>query len=368
MAFSPARLNVARKRRRLTIGRLAEKSDISRQMLSGYINGSREPSAATLQTLATALAIPLGFLTDSDIDEIPEGAVSFRARSKLTATQRDGALSAGAIALLLSNWIDDRFNLPDADIPTLSKLQPEEAAEVVRARWGLGSRPIDNVLHLLESRGVRVFSLAGDFLDVDAFSFYWQSKPFVWLNTRKSGERGRFDAAHELGHLVLHGEDRQPSGQAEEAAANRFAAAFLMPRSSVVSARLGHANAQRILSAKGHWKVSAMALTHRLYEVHLISEWEYRQACVQLSRLGYRSGEPGGIARESSQLLQKVFQAVREDFGSINKLAHDLNISVNELNEHVFGLAPIALNGGASLSEPIRPELRLFDGLGKDSG
>lgn len=363
MTFSPTRLSVARKRRRLTISRLAEMSGVSRQSLSVYSNGTKEPSLATLRTLANVLSVPVDFLTDADIEEIPEGAASFRARSKLTVAQRDGALSAGSVTLLLSNWIDDRFRLPDPDIPTLPKLRPEEAAEVVRARWGLGNKPIDNMIHLLEAHGVRVFSLAEAFLDVDAFSIYWHSMPYVWLNTRKSGERGRFDAAHELGHLVLHSEDRKPSGPMEEDEANLFAAEFLMPRSSVVAARLGHANAQRILAAKARWKVSAMALTHRLHELHLTTDWEYRQACVQLSRLGYRSSEPGGIVRESSQVLQKVLQAVREEYGSIAKLALDLSINPDELSEHVFGLAAVGIIGGSFCSEPVRPKLQLFDGL-----
>ena len=55
-----------------------------------------------------------------------------------------------------------------------------------------------------------------------------------------------------------------------------------------------------------------MALTHRLYELDLLTEWGYRTVCVQLSRLGYRRTEPG-IPRESSQLLGKVFRSVRDE-------------------------------------------------------
>lgn len=359
MAFSPTRFTVARKRRRLTLSQLSEECGVSRQMLSAYANGTKEPTRMTLANLAGVLRVSVDFLTGPEFDEIPEAAVSFRARSKLTARQRDGALGAGAIALLINSWIEQRFQLPNADIPTLSKLTPEQAAEVVRARWGLGQQPIDNLVHLLESRGVRIYSLAEEFRDVDAFSMYHRGTPFVWLNTRKSGERGRFDAAHELGHLVLHSEEREPSGTAEEDEANRFAAEFLMPKNSVLAARLSHAPATRILDAKRQWNVSAMALTHRIHELGMSTDWEYRQACVQLSRLGYRSGEPGGMIRESSQLLSKVFQAVREDFGSANVVASDLGITPAELNDHVFGLVLTGIDGGSSRSEPNRPSLRL---------
>ena len=82
---------------------------------------------------------------------------------------------------------------------------------MVRARWGLGERPVSNVLHLLESRGARIYSLTPENTELDAYSLYWQGRPFIFLATGKSGERGRFDVAHELGHLVLHGEHQVPS-------------------------------------------------------------------------------------------------------------------------------------------------------------
>jgi Zn-dependent peptidase ImmA (M78 family)/DNA-binding XRE family transcriptional regulator len=359
MAFSATRFTVARKRRRLTLSQLSDESGISRQMLSAYTNGTKEPTRTTLVSLARIVRFAPEFLTGPDFDEIPEAAVSFRARSKLTAKQRDGALSTGSITILINEWIEERFNLPNPNVPTLPKLSPEQAAEVVRARWGLGQMPIDNVVHLLESQGVRVFSLASEFRDVDAFSMCHCGTPFVWLNTTKSGERGRFDAAHELGHLVLHSEEREPSGPSQEDEANRFAAEFLMPQSSILSARLNHATASRILELKRYWNVSAMALTHRLHELHLSTDWEYRQACVQLSRMGYRSAEPGGMVRESSQMLQKVFHSVREEFGSPNVVASAIGISAAELNEHVFGLVPVGLDGGAVVSESARPALHL---------
>ncbi|MFD5913449.1 ImmA/IrrE family metallo-endopeptidase [Streptomyces massasporeus] len=49
----------------------------------------------------------------------------------------------------------------------------------------------------------------------------------VPADTEKTAERGRFDAAHELGHLVLHGEEQMPHGPQAAAEAHRFAAASL---------------------------------------------------------------------------------------------------------------------------------------------
>lgn len=334
----PSRLAVARKRCGLTITGLAEVTDISTRSLSAFENGHKRPSEETQLLLADKLRVSPSFLTANHIDEIPVDAVSFRALSKMTARQRDSALSAGRIAILINDWIDEHFDLPSSDLPSLTGRDPESAAEIVRARWGFGEKPIANLLHLLEAHGVRIYSLTAENTQLDACSLYWHARPFIFLSTIKSGERGRFDAAHELGHLVMHGEHQTPHGPPAELEANRFAAAFLMPRSSVLAAGLRNATVDRILRAKWIWNVAAMALAHRLNELGLLTEWGYRSACVQLSRMGYRRGEPKGIQRESSQLLEKVFRGLREDGIKPADVAADLGITTDELRTHVFGL------------------------------
>jgi Zn-dependent peptidase ImmA (M78 family)/DNA-binding XRE family transcriptional regulator len=359
--LTPSRLVVARKRSGLTLTRLAELTGVSTHSLSVYENGHQAPSQETLQLLAGALGVDSMFLTAPDVDEIPEEAVSFRALSKMTARQRDRALAAGRVAICVNDWIEARFRLPDGDLPTLTGHDPEAAAEMVRARWGLGERPVANMLHLLEARGVRIYSLTAENDELDAYSLYWDGQPFIFLSTGKTGERGRFDAAHELGHLVLHGEHQVPSSRpAAETEANRFAAAFLMPRASVLAQGLRNATPDRILTAKSTWNVAAMALTHRLHELDLLTDWGYRTTCVQLSRLGYRRAEPEGIARESSQLLGKVFRALRAEGLTPAAIAADLGITAAELQEHVFGLTLTAIAGDQQAAvTPGRAGLRL---------
>jgi Zn-dependent peptidase ImmA (M78 family)/transcriptional regulator with XRE-family HTH domain len=358
--LTPSRLTLARKRRGLTLVQLAAATQVSVRSLSAYENGRQTPAQDTLRCLAAALDMPVAFLQAGDVDEIPLDAVSFRAISKLTAGQRDTARGAGRIALLLAEWIEHRFHLPESQVPSLSTLDPETAAEVVRARWGLGVAPLGNLVRLVEAHGVRVFSLAADCAAVDAFSFVWHQTPYVLLNTAKSGERGRFDAAHELGHLVLHSEHRVPHGPDAEQEANRFAAAFLMPRASVLAHGLANATIDRILAAKQTWRVAAMALTHRLHELDLLTDWSYRTACVDLSRRGYRTSEPGGIPRETSPLLAAVLHSLRADGIGPADIARDLHITVAELNRHVFGLVPTSVEGGAARTPPQRPKLTLL--------
>jgi len=360
--LNPTRLTAARKRRGWTLTKLATETGLSRASLSTYENQHQDPSLQTLVTLARALDVEQEFLTGDDLDEIPVESVSFRALSKMTARTRDRGLSSGRIAILINEWIEERFTLPAANIPSLTGREPAMAAQEVRARWGLGEQPIGNLVHLVEAHGIRVFSLTDDTKDLDAYCLTWHGQPFMLLSREKSGERQRFNAAHELGHLVLHGEDRVPNGPDAEAEANQFAAAFLMPRAGVLAQGLGNASVDRVLQAKTRWNVAAMAMAHRANELGLMTEWAYRSVCVDLSRQGYRRGEPNGIPHESSILLTKVLQQLRANNNGIGTIAADLGLNTAEVQAYMLGLTPTALEGAHGGGFRGRGEhLRLVD-------
>jgi len=214
------------------------------------------------------------------------------------------------------------------------------AADIVREHWDLGSKPAPNLVHLLEAHGVRVFSLGVDHTDVDAFSFWHDGSPYVFLNTAKSAEDSRFDAAHELGHLVLHGGGRPLDGVDVEAEADAFASAMLMPDVDVLTYVPEDPTRDQVLRACPRWRVSPLALTRRLRELRQVGDDVYQALCAELARV-----DAGGEARESSQLLAKVFRALREQGVTPHELAAELLLSTQELNNIVFGLVVTALPG-----------------------
>lgn len=359
--FNPSRLTLARKRRGLTMTKLAAAIDVEPRSISAYEKGEFSPDTEPLTRLAKALRFPEPFFFGDDLDEPTPDIASFRALSKMTAGQRDTALGAGAIALMLNDWIEARFELPVPALPDLShEGGPEAAAEALRDSWGMGELPIKNVLHLLESKGVRVFSLSIDAAEVDAFSMWRQSTPFVFLNTKKSAEHSRFDAAHELGHLVLH-RHGSPQGREAEQEANAFASAFLMPRATVLANAPRLATVDHLARLKKHWIVSVAALAYRLHTVGVLSDWHYQSIYVELSSRGYRKKEPNEAPRETSQLLPKVFAALREESVSKGDIASELNVPSDELEQLMFGLTLTGLstNGGNSISSRKPPQLRV---------
>jgi len=342
--FNPERLTFARTRRGLKKAELAKRVGVTPRSITGYESGEFPPESERLEQIAIELRFPVAFFCEPEAVEIVDpDAVSFRAMTKMSATLKNVALGAGSIALMLNAWIEERFQLPQQDLPDLgTDLDPEAAAETLRQYWGLGEHPVKNVVHLLEAKGVRVFSLAIDAKEVDAFSMWWNGTPFVFLNTLKSGEHSRFDAAHELGHLVMH-RHGQPHGQEAEKDANAFGSAFLMPAKSALATQMRFPTLDMLVRAKRHWAVSVAALNYRLHAVGLTSDWTNRSLCIQIAKAGYRTQEPAGVERETSQILEQVFAALRAEGISKNDLARDLCLTSYELDELTYGLLRVGV-------------------------
>jgi Zn-dependent peptidase ImmA (M78 family)/transcriptional regulator with XRE-family HTH domain len=380
--FNAGRFSLARQRRGMTKKTLAVKVGVSERSISAYEAGGQEPERATLRRISEALGFPEAFFFGDDPETLLPDAASFRSMSKMTARQKNSALGAGSLALMLNDWIESRFNLPAVDLPDLGQERPvtsgapglidddvdypieagdgspEAAASTLRAHWGLGELPVKNMIKLLESKGVRVYSLAIDAKEVDAFSMWHGERPFIFLNTFKSAEHCRFDAAHELGHLVLH-RHGPPQGPDIEREANAFASAFLMPKASVLAQAPRQITLPALVRLKKYWSVSVAALNYRLHALGLTTDWVYRTLCIQLAEEGYRTKEPESIPHERSLLLEKVFGALKEDGVSRRDVAAQLNFSADELSALTFGLVLNLLPGGGSGERRQRAKLTL---------
>lgn len=367
MAYiNPKQITFARVRRRLTKAQLAKELGIAPRSVQNYETGATSPDQETLTKLAKVLRFPQQFfLIEEDMPEIREHAVSFRKLSKMSEAMKACTFAAGAIAFKLNGWVEDRFSVPETNLPDLSDLEPEAAAATLRRMWGLGNAPIPNMVHLLESKGVRVFSLAEETREVDAFCTWYEGRPFVFLNTMKSAERSRFDAAHELGHLVRdvysmrHGESQ---GVEMERKADAFASAFLMPKESVEANQPPTYTIKYLMKLKHYWGVSLAAVAYRFNSLGLVSEWSYRSLCIDIAKRGYRTTEPEPMERETSQLLTKVFDILTTQKQGRREIAESLCLNVDDINALTFQLTRLSVVSGV---QPVRsaprqpPKLRL---------
>jgi Zn-dependent peptidase ImmA (M78 family)/DNA-binding XRE family transcriptional regulator len=345
--FNPKRLTLARTRRGVTKRKLADEIGIDERSILRFEKGEISPSDENVVALAKALSFPADFFELDAPPQVRARHASFRALSTKTKRQQESVLAAGAVAVEFSLFLDGMLRLPAPNVPSLRDYEgtPEEAAESLRAEWGLGNRPVANMIHLLEAHGVRVFSLVEDCAEVDAFTMRFNGVPFVFLNTQKSAERSRFDAAHELGHLVLHGHGRV-TGREIEREADAFASAFLMPRSDVIARAPRLPSVADLIAHKKRWGVSVAALARRLHDTGLIREWHYKQLCVEISKRGYRTREPEEQPREVSQLLKKALELLRQKGISRRDIAAKLSVPPSEIDALVFGLTLTSVDGG----------------------
>jgi Zn-dependent peptidase ImmA (M78 family)/DNA-binding XRE family transcriptional regulator len=355
--FTATRLSLARKRRGLTKKGLAEAIGVTPHTVLRYESEEIVPSDDVVQKIAETLTFPVEFFSGDEVDEIDETAASFRSMAAMTARQRDAALAAGSLAFMLSDYVEREFDLPNSQLDSLADERPEIAARALRQTWNLGEKPIKNMVHLLEAKGVRVFALAEQTKNVDAFSLWRRDRPYVFLNMMKTPERSRFDAAHELGHLVLH-KHGGPRGRKAEEEADTFASSFLMPSADVKAIAPRVFTLNQIIELKRRWGVSMLAMTYRLHKLGAITDWQYRMFCIQASERG-RDKEPNGMDREQSSVWQKVLTALWTERKTKSHIAADLFMPQQEIENLLFGLAN--LQGSPPAERPTSgPQLTLI--------
>lgn len=366
--FIPARLEMARAIRQMTATDLAAAASISAPWISQIENVKKTPGPDIVRELARVLNFPVEFFYRPVKSQPPSDAFHFRATSKLAKKDEATARSLSTLAIELSDWIEATYHSPAPAVPEVQdligsddELAPEQAAEAVRGAWGLGVAPIKNLLQLLESKGAKVYSAGGPLQAIDAFSFRHGATPVIFLNVHKSAERLRFDLAHELGHLVMHGGSLNlEPGKEKEQAANDFASSFLMPRSDVIGAIHGNnLMLEDVLTMKQRWRVSAMALNLRAHRLGVISDWTYSTLAKQLSMAGFRRGEPGSDLRaESSSLLTQVMSDMRSRGQGFSELARLLDVRAQDVQDLMLGIVTFAIQGDGVVRSRSTADLR----------
>lgn len=370
-SFVSSRLQMARSLRGFTAAALARAAGTTPEWLSKVERNRTTPSGELINRLAGVLDFPIDFFYRDSARLPTNDAFHFRASSKLAQKDELAARSLASLASELSAWMDRSYELPRPGIPEIQELVGAEynagsevTAEALRNFWGLGAAPISNVIALLESKGARIFSVSGEYQAIDAFSFRHEGCAIIFLNPSKSAERLRFDLAHELGHLLLHGGSLyEEDSKLRERQANDFASAFLMPRSGIIGSLRGNVSIDDLPRLRDTWKVSAMALTVRLHHLGILSDWTYRLICQELAKRGFRRSEPGStLLPESSSLWAQILTDLRADGLGFPFLAQLMGVRASDIRALLVGLVPIALSGGATRSVRSTTQLHVVGG------
>ncbi len=341
------RIRLARRAAALSLRGLAEKAGLSAQAISKYERDLDVPSSGSLLRLAAALGVKVEFFLrpPSAVTVVP---AYHRKRSRLTRSQEDSI--AGRIQEWLERYLEietlaslgcgARCRFPeDLRYHVSSPEDTEAAAENLRMGWGLGVSPIENLMEVLEDHGVKV-GLVDGYPDFDACTFWAGHDPVIVVKDGVPGDRQRFNLAHELGHLVLE-VDEKASGApppSAEAAAHRFAGAFLVP-AGVVKLELGEQRRNlgllELHLLKHKYGLSMQAWVRRAQDTGVLSEAAAVRLFKTFRSRGWHKAEPGDQLppEKPSRMRRLALRAVAEGIISDARASELLGIPLSDFRK-----------------------------------
>jgi len=295
-AFERARLRTARELARLSQAQLASEAGVTPAAISQFESGAARPSPETIAILGDVLNVPIAFFHE-EMQESHDGF--FRSLRRTSVADRRKARAIAYVAHDVAMRASAAGRFPTTDVPMIpvsgldaDRAEIERTAAQVRAQWCIAPGPAPDIAELLEAHGITVIRLPLGSSDVDAFSLPFADHPVVVLGTDKDDRaRSRFDGAHELGHLVVHG--AQIWGVKEvETQAHQFAAEFLLPAEQIYDQLPTMVDWPTLFDLKRYWQVSLAALLMRARTLGRMTEGTYLSAIKTASARGWRRIEP----------------------------------------------------------------------------
>jgi Zn-dependent peptidase ImmA (M78 family) len=216
--------------------------------------------------------------------------------------------------------------------------------------------------------------IASDKQDGFCFRSPALKRAFVGINTYEiSAARARYDAAHELGHVLLH-ESATPTQVRDtalnkliEQQAHRFAGAFLFPRASfrreVLAPTLDY-----FAALKKRWGMSIAAMIYRAGVLGMIDDREKTELYKKLSRRQWRGplqepfDDPIEMPLERPRMLRRGINVMLGEGYSRSTIQAAIGIPEKEI-EQIAGLERGFFRSAelVELATPKRQPLKAVD-------
>lgn len=329
--FNGTRLTQLREGYGMSSASLAKLLGIHRNTLRDYENGA-VPDGPMLDRLSTILGVPVHFLFTPVLRE-EHGPPLYRARSKVTDTEKKQAVIHLEWVMELERFFGNRVMLPPPNLPPLQDIpaHPQqitdthisEVARRIRKHWKLGDAPIHNVVHTLERNGYIIVHVPLGFPRIEALFLKAESgRAFILVNKDyESASRLRNSAMHEAAHDILHGRLEDPLGDDRalmklmEEQAHKLVLEIFLPDVFLDEVHSVSLETLRIL--KPRWKVSIQAMLRRLLNADRIDKSRYVSLQTHLSKRGWRIHEPydDQLPIERPTLLKSAFSALEKKAG-----------------------------------------------------
>ena len=327
--FNGQRLRQARLYNGLSINDLANILGVTKQAISQYETQNKTPEFEKMRIITEKLNFPSSYFFQEDIYEVNAKTTYFRAllsaNKNIRLQQQIKLKHLAIIYQVLNKYLE----FPTLNIPQIeykNELDFEQIALDLRAYWELGEKPIDNISHLLEKNGIIVASYPVNQDNIDAYSQKIKVEDqdryiIVLSNDKNSAVRSNFDAAHELGHILLHDwnidleELPREDFKQQEREANYFAAAFLLPKNAFLrDVSTYPRDLKYYIELKKKWKVSISAMLIRANRLGVITDNQYQYLMKQMAINNWRKQEPldNILIKQEPILLNKSIEMLMQ--------------------------------------------------------
>lgn len=328
--FQGARLIQAREGRAMTQTMLASLIGRSSGAISRWEKGDQFPEPEALESLERQLVVPASWFLRPMV-AYGDRPYFFRSKAAITRSARNIARTRLEYLCETSQVFQEWVEWPTVNVPSINAKDHltirdediESIANDLRKHWKLGAGPISDVVLAMENAGIVVSGDELGYTNMDGVSkwFDCDDRPYVFLARDKANSaRHRFDAAHELGHLMLHRDLSDVEFNSRytelERQANLFASAFLLP-AETFAAEVAMPSLETFLAMKPRWKASVGAMVFRAKQLGIISEEYGTRLWKNYSARGWRRGEPGDekIVFEETRLMSRAIKMLLEEGG-----------------------------------------------------
>lgn len=340
--FVGANLRLARVFSGLTLEDVAEQVGKSKQFIHKLETNIDRPTESLAAQLADCLDVLPEFFYEAQANAIVEEQIHFRKLRTTKVAIKQKAIAKAEVFKRLVDFCEHRLELPGygfIEKPVEGLEDIERAAESLREHFGLGLGPIQNITRIAENAGTFVTTFQGISSGVDALSIA-ASRPIIVRNEEdRYACRLRFDVAHEIGHFVMHSGivtgDRQT-----ESEANRFAGAFLLPRSIFAKefpiSSTGRISWKAMSEVKLRWKASKAAMLMRARQLFLLDDYQLKGAIINLknNKEAKKESEDDSIEIERPVLLDKAVRFITRHYGmSLDDIARELKVKTRYVSE-----------------------------------
>ena len=321
---------------------LADACGLTSMAISNYESGKRKPDMEIINKLAEALGIHVIDFLESRNSNLSFDHKEFRKHSTLSKSQQEYIQES--VEEYFSRFFDAIECLGGNPLPkppcTHQLIRTgdfEEDAKQLRKELGLQEEgPIDELIGVLENKGVLVFELDIENDHFSGMNGMVNEYPYIVINESMNPERKRTTIIHELAHIMFVWDEELYKENERDATA--IAGATLISKNDLFR-ELGQrktALTKDLILVCQEYGISMYLLVKRAAQVGIMSETLEKDFYIKANKANWRKNEPRRVQKPEKPMLfrQLVYRAVNEEGVSVQRGAELLKIPVSEIEEY----------------------------------